>query len=86
MQFDEPAYEDLVACLRALAAELASTRQIDKELALCLYTIPQIIQNLYLSFDQCETSPPIADRLEEAYIELDALVIECLSGAPYDGQ
>lgn len=82
MRFDEAAYEDLVACLQALATELASARQIDKELALSLYTIPQAIQNLYLSLARCEIRPPITDRLEEACIELDALVIECLSGNP----
>lgn len=82
MRFDEAAYEDLVACLQALAAELANARHIDKELALCLYTLPQAIQNLCLSLDRCETRPSITDRLEEACIELDALSIKCLGGNP----
>ncbi|WJM81156.1 hypothetical protein [Pectobacterium brasiliense] len=79
MAFNEDAYVGLISSLGKLSNELKNNDFIDKELALYLYTIPQMIRNAYVSFDGKENKPEIAFRLEDAWIELDALVIDCLS-------
>ena len=76
MVFNEDAYIGLTSSLDELSNELKNNSFIDKELALYLYTIPQMIQNAYMSL---ENKSEIAFRLEGAWIELDALVIGCLS-------
>lgn len=54
-------------------------KEIDKELALYLYSIPQMIRYAYDSFNGEIDKNELALKLEEAWIELDALVIEVLS-------
>ncbi len=46
---------------------------------LSLYSIPTIVRNMFLSFSRIEDAPDIALKLEDAWVELDALVMECLS-------
>lgn len=79
MVFNEAEYAKLVSCLTELSLALKDSKVIDKELALYLYTIPQMIQNAYLSFSKENEKPEIAMKLEDAWIDLDALVIDCLS-------
>ncbi|EOV0648040.1 hypothetical protein ACOIOT_003765 [Cronobacter turicensis] len=54
-------------------------KTINKELALYLYSIPQMIRYAYDSFNGEIDKNELALKLEEAWIELDALVIEVLS-------
>ncbi|WMU74048.1 hypothetical protein OQ483_06425 [Enterobacter bugandensis] len=79
MVFDDEQYNDLVSSLGELAKILKNNDLIDKELALYLYTMPQMIRNAYASFDKVENKPDLAFKLEDAWIELDSLVINCLS-------
>lgn len=79
MVFNDEQYNELVSSLEVLANLLKSNQFIDKELALYLYTIPQMIRNAYASFDKVENKPDLAFKLEDAWIELDSLVINCLS-------
>ncbi|PHM22164.1 hypothetical protein [Xenorhabdus innexi] len=79
LSFNEQEYQKLVTSLAKLAEIMSEENTIDKELALYLYSIPQIVHNAYASFDGKENKPEIAMKLEEAWIELDALSIECLS-------
>ena len=79
MRVDEAAYEELSAMLTDLAAALRGVPLIDKELALVLYSIPQTVSNAMMSFDGHSPKPAIAGRLEDAWVELDALVLDCLS-------
>jgi hypothetical protein len=79
MVFNDEQYNDLVSSLEEVANSLKNNEFIDKELALYLYTIPQMIKNAYASFEQVENKPDLAFRLEDAWIELDSLVINCLS-------
>ncbi|AOR62953.1 hypothetical protein [Pectobacterium wasabiae] len=79
MAFNEDAYMGLISSLGELSNILKGSDFVDKELALYLYTIPQMIRNAYVSFDGKENNPEIEFRLEDAWIELDALVIDCLS-------
>jgi hypothetical protein len=77
-------YEDeqmgrLTRLLSELAAQLRNEDVIDKDLALYLYDLPQIVRNMFLSYD----GPPGTrteqfDRLEDAWVDLDALVTDCL--------
>ncbi|MFZ5987821.1 MAG: hypothetical protein ACOYWZ_11940 [Bacillota bacterium] len=80
MQIDEQQYKDLCESLETLANEWSNKEVIDKELALVLYSAPQIVRNIFLSFkEHNEPLPDIAKRLEDIWVELDALVIECLA-------
>ncbi|WP_088244111.1 hypothetical protein [Enterobacter sichuanensis] len=79
MVFNDEQYNDLVSSLDELANLLKNNESIDKKLALYLYTIPQMIRNAYASFDKMEKKPDLAFKLEDAWIELDSLVINCLS-------
>ncbi|EBD3740467.1 hypothetical protein CRZ11_21730 [Salmonella enterica] len=79
MNFNNDEYNELISSLENLAICMKSERVIDKDLALYLYTIPQMIRNAYAGFDKWEKKPELALRLEDAWIELDALVINCLS-------
>ncbi|MBJ6531668.1 hypothetical protein JGT31_24360, partial [Enterobacter hormaechei] len=47
MVFNDEQYNDLVSSLDELANLLKNNNSIDKELALYLYTIPQMIRNAY---------------------------------------
>lgn len=80
MQIDEQQYKELCESLEKLAAEWKNKKDIDKELALFLYSAPQIIRNIFLSFkEHSKPVPDIAKKLEDIWVELDALVIECLA-------
>lgn len=79
MRIDDGAYDQLCASLQELASELKGVRAIDKELALALYSIPLMVRNTFLSFDNQAPKPEIAARLEDHWVDLDALVTDCLS-------
>lgn len=77
-------YEDAeLDRLRRLLSELAGILRhetvIDKDLVGYLYFLPQIVRNMFLSYDGPLTGrPELFDRLEDAWVELDALVGDCL--------
>lgn len=79
MNFNNDEYSELVSSLESLADYMKNEKNVDKELALYLYTIPQMIRNAYNSFDNWENKPELALKLEDAWIELDVLIINCLS-------
>ncbi|MEG5856648.1 hypothetical protein [Enterobacter mori] len=79
LAFNDEQYNDLVSSLEGLANLLKNNDSIDKELALYLYTIPQMIRNAYASFEKVENKPDLVFKLEDAWVELDSLVINCLS-------
>lgn len=79
LAFNDEQYNDLVSSLEGLANLLKNNDSIDKELALYLYTIPQMIRNAYASFGKVENKPDLVFKLEDAWVELDSLVINCLS-------
>lgn len=79
MNFNDDEYNKLVSDLNMLSNYLKNKNIIDKELALYLYTIPQMIRNIHSHFDQLEEKPELVFKLEDAWIELDGLVINCLS-------
>ena len=79
MVFNDEQYNDLVFCLDELANLLKNNESIDKELALYLYIIPQMIRNALASFERVENKPDLVFKLEDAWVELDSLVINCLS-------
>ena len=55
MIFNDEQYNDLVSGLEKLANLLKNNESIDKELALYLYTIPQMIRNAYESIKDKNT-------------------------------
>ena len=80
MRIDDDAYEELCALLRDLAKELKGVRLIDKELALALYSIPLMVRNAFVSFDSHpDPKPSVCLRLEDQWVDLDALVTDCLA-------
>lgn len=79
LAFNDEQYSDLVSSLEGLANLLKNNDSIDKELALYLYAIPQMIRNAYASFEKVENKPDLVFKLEDAWVELDSLVINCLS-------
>lgn len=77
--YDDEQFETLKKFLSKLAYELSDKEFLDKDLALNLYTLPQIVRNMFLTYDgPIDTRPERFTRLEDAWIELDELVIECL--------
>lgn len=52
MNFNNAEYNELISSLTSLAGYLKKEKCLDKELALYLYTIPQMIRNVFISFDQ----------------------------------
>ena len=79
LQIDEGEYNELCQILEAISKSLKDVYVIDKELALILYSEPQMVRNAFLSFANHEDPPEIASRLEDIWVELDGLVMECLS-------
>ena len=80
MCVDQQEYDDLCAALGRLADELASEAKIDRDLALVLYSTPQMVWNAYRqALEPDNRVEGLARRLEDMWIELDALVLECLS-------
>ncbi len=80
MRIDEGAYLELCGLLRELAGEWACRSLVDKELALVLYSIPQIVRNAFLSFSgPPDALPAVARALEDMWVELDGLVLDCFS-------
>jgi len=79
MRFDEDEYARLVVHLEGLAQVMKTRGSLDKELALHLYLIPQMTRNAFLSYPDRTRDSAIASQLEDAWVDLDALVIECLT-------
>ncbi|MDO1510416.1 MULTISPECIES: hypothetical protein [Neisseria] len=78
MVFDETSYQDLLNILEKLKIHLKNKDVIKKELAAYLYEIPKIVfiwhQNL--SNDLNYKNKIIINQLEDAWVELDALIGE----------
>ncbi|MGB1015331.1 MAG: hypothetical protein ACPG4T_14445 [Nannocystaceae bacterium] len=80
LSFDEVAYRDLKSDLEALAVELKGSQTLDRDLALMLYSAPLMLRNIFLSLADGPTPPSrIVSLLEDTWMELDALVTECLA-------
>ena len=79
MRNDDAAYAELCELLTQLGSMLKGEPTVDKELALVLYSIPSMVRNALASFDTHSPKPDIAHRLEDQWVELDALVLDCLS-------
>lgn len=77
MHFNESDYENLCSLLKRFCVEHGKDKVIDKELGLSLYSMPTIVRNMYLSFDEASGEDPFPRKLEDAWLELDALVTEC---------
>lgn len=79
LRFDDAAFADLVDALTELATALRGSQTLDRELAAVLYSIPLMVRNSFLAISgQAGVSSPIIGKLEDAWLELDALVMECL--------
>jgi hypothetical protein len=76
LRVDEDAFQELAEALRRLAAEWKGQPVIDKELASELYVVIQVMRNMLQTL-RAHGSPD-ADRVEEMWIDLDNLVLECL--------
>ena len=76
---DEDAYSELCALLRELAGALGDAKLIDRELALTLYCMPQLVRNAFLA---CPADSPLRNALEDCWVELDALVMDCFVRLP----
>lgn len=77
--FDQIEYNKLCKSLKQLAHEISSELMIDKKLALTLYYTPVVVRNSYLSFAKNENPHPITNQLEDAWVELDQLVMNCFT-------
>lgn len=85
LQFDADEYRKLTSSLKRLAEAMTAQTQIDKDVALCLYETPQAIRNAFDLFSEPRVSVSLSteakelrDQLEEAWIEVDQLVVDCL--------
>ncbi|HEX2079173.1 MAG TPA: hypothetical protein VHG08_15720 [Longimicrobium sp.] len=80
---DMEAYEQLCGALRALAETWRGARMIDREVAQDLYVLAPITQSMAARMREMGLSR--ADGVEEMAIEIDALVLGCLSGGGAGG-
>lgn len=80
MKYDDTEYELLCKFMAELKAVTNDDSDIDKELMLTLYTIPQAVRNIYLQFsDSKDYDEVFIFKLEDSWLELDRLVIDILS-------
>lgn len=77
MVFDTEAYNELRKALTDLAVLLKGSHVVDRELMLFLYTMPTMIRNAFESLPERDTE--FAGQLEDAWVELDELVTNCLA-------
>lgn len=77
MEIDEEEYSRLCNALICLAEEWKNVKYIDKEVAGYLYAIPQMVRNEFLSLNEILSDDAFCDRLEDMWVELDALVSNC---------
>jgi len=79
LRFDDAEYEELCVLFAKLAETLRTERAVEKELALLLYSAPQMVRNAFLSLaTQDRSSLKLSEKLEDAWMKLDALVLKCL--------
>lgn len=81
MHFDDAEYLALCDDLEELAGCLRGTTSLDRDLARDLYSIPLIVRNMYLFVqgNGAYASHPLVGKLEDAWVSLDGLVMDCLS-------
>ena len=85
LRFDEEAYADLIILLKAAIKEYSGKDEIPRRLAQSLYIIPQMVRNTFLMLKDEENQElrdkrnELRDKLEDTWIDLDALVLECLA-------
>ena len=79
-RIDEQEYAKLCDSLRRLAAEVRGQRSLRRDVAQVLYVTPQFIHSTLLRA-RAPGSPfsNLTDRLEEMWIEVDAIVLDCLA-------
>ncbi|KOP78715.1 hypothetical protein AMS59_10200 [Lysinibacillus sp. FJAT-14745] len=78
MEIDEEEYRELIEILTNLSDELKSQKVIDKELAMTLYSMPQIIRNVFQTYEEHNgKATEFGNKLEDIWIDLDAMVLEC---------
>ena len=76
-EVDEESYESLCAALRDLAKEWRDKPLIDKEVMQTIYGADK--SALAMIHTIGDTNPDLTDRLEAMAIELDGLILQCLS-------
>lgn len=76
LRVDEDAFRELAEALGRLADEWKGQPRIDRELASELSVVIQVTRNM-LETLRAHGSPD-AERVEEMWIDLDDLVLECL--------
>lgn len=74
---DRPAFDSLCQLLRDLEQEWKSLESIDKKLAQELYVLAPVTKNMANSL--VAHRPDLAREIGEMAVELDALVLNCLS-------
>jgi hypothetical protein len=80
MEIDEAEYQELIEILSNLSDLLKSQKVIDKELALILYNMPQIIRDVFLTYEEHNgKATKFGNKLEDIWIDLDAMVLECFT-------
>ncbi|MDE6567770.1 MAG: hypothetical protein K2K70_08580 [Lachnospiraceae bacterium] len=79
MEIDEEEYLLLCDALICLAEEWKDVEYIDKELVSYLYAIPLMVRNEFISLEKVCPDAVECDRLEDIWVELDALVSNCFS-------
>jgi len=77
MVIDQNEYRPLCEALKDLANAWKGVPYIDKELMQDLYVLPQITRNVAQSL--VEHQPEMAQKMEEMVLELDALILDCLT-------
>lgn len=74
---DSNEYNKLCGLLRSLAVEWRHELLVDKRIVQELYVLPTIVRGVASVF--AASNPSRAAEIEDLAIELDALILECLS-------
>lgn len=75
---DTSEWESLKECINELALEWRGATQVDKDLVQDLYVLPTIIRGVADRIEESEDER--AREIRERATELDALILEALSG------
>ena len=78
MVFDQEAFDSLQKDLDRLSQIQKERVSVNKELMLALYSLPLVVRNLHIELAKRNPGLELTSKLEDAWIELDHLVTECL--------
>ena len=79
LSFNDEEYNELINILKDLEGEIKKYENIPINLALNLYYIPYVVRNTLNFLRNNRLNSELIQKVEDAWIEIDNLVLTCLS-------